>query len=54
MIPLPPMPKLEDFPLAYDSCFHNTWLYKEALAAWERIAKEVIAANERASMGGKS
>lgn len=42
---LPPQPKLEDFPGSEYGYSHS--MYKEALAAWERVCKDIIAANER-------
>lgn len=41
MTQLPPMPKLEDFPMAYDSAGYNTVLYRLALDVWERVCTKV-------------
>lgn len=47
MIPIPPMPQLEDFP--GHEYGYNTLMFQQAMFAWERVAKEVIAANLKAS-----
>lgn len=42
---LPVMPVLKDFPAGFDSNAYNTHAFKEALNAWERVCKEIIAAD---------
>ena len=43
MIPLPPMPQLDDFPGHEYGYSHP--MYTAALQAWERVCKDIIAAN---------
>jgi hypothetical protein len=52
MIPLPPLPRSEDFPDESDESGYSHVMYMSALAAWERVCKEIVAANLAISRGG--